>query len=819
MIAMLGLAVWIAGAWAAPRVAASLEEGTFLSELTSTADGRWVAMLEEGSDEIRLLDTWSWETSAFTACATHRGVSMEEQGDAVRLWAGCEDGTVVALALDELGTLTAETPITVTDASLHGIVVTGQGLVVVTEHESGGNPVVHHVDLDSGEVDGPAGYPSTLGHGSFVDLVALVSGGMDYAIVSHGGDDLSKIDAGGGGSSSATTGITVASGMDLMTTEDGSVFLAGGPGGVLRFNLGDNSLSLVIDDEDGIQEADALSLSPGGDGMWVADLMAGAFVRYAYNSSTGYPGSEPELSVAMPTPDSGTLAPVSDMITVGDQVLATTEGGQLWVLTELPWVEIDALSTDVAGQGDLVSFAFTSDLAGSWSVRLGSTDDTDGSTLFSGEVEAGERVELELEVDDSFAEGSNALRVVVDGEAGAGHDVVYLSVDNPPGAITLTADDLSFGDGRIFVDIHALDDVDLSHFLVFVTVSPWSADDWQSCAGPGDTGDTGDTGAGGEGSAIPCGPPFDGADDLEFPLEILAWPGEAQTVEISPLTNDTTYHVGVRAVDLGGMEGPMSDVVTEVPRETYGAAELAQDEGGLAWCGTGAPMSGLAVLLGLFAVGLRRAGPAMGLLLLGAGLGVPAAHAGEDRQRVHGDLQVWAAKVEHSDANLGAVFGAEGTQFGIEWGPSWGRTVELDLGLGALVRSGSLVAADGEASGEVDALVAIPLSVGLTARLDVLPNQPVVPYVRAGIDSWFWRESWDESGQASSVQGLKRGHHQAVGLQLLLDIFDPARAARLDAVEGYVDSYLFVERRTQVMDVEGLSFGGELWLVGLKLSS
>jgi len=96
-----------------------------------------------------------------------------------------------------------------------------------------------------------------------------------------------------------------------------------------------------------------------------------------------------------------------------------------------------------------------------------------------------------------------------------------------------------------------------------------------------------------------------------------------------------------------------------------------------------------------------------------------------------------------------------------------------------------------------------------------LPEQPIVPFAGVGYDYWLWEETWTGGGEMS---GGKSGTHTTLGVNLLLDIFQPSRASRLRAASGITDSYITIEWRNQVIGNDsGLSFSGDAVLFGLKL--
>ena len=103
-------------------------------------------------------------------------------------------------------------------------------------------------------------------------------------------------------------------------------------------------------------------------------------------------------------------------------------------------------------------------------------------------------------------------------------------------------------------------------------------------------------------------------------------------------------------------------------------------------------------------------------------------------------------------------------------------------------------------------------------RLDVFREQPVVPYAGAGVTWSLFREK--ESSDADVVVGDKGGWYYAAGLELLLDRFEPARAADLDISRGINDTYITFEYRHQILTEVGetslLDFTADTVSLGLK---
>jgi hypothetical protein len=151
------------------------------------------------------------------------------------------------------------------------------------------------------------------------------------------------------------------------------------------------------------------------------------------------------------------------------------------------------------------------------------------------------------------------------------------------------------------------------------------------------------------------------------------------------------------------------------------------------------------------------------------------------------------------------------------------RVLQVDAGLGALRKAGTMVTSDGLAGSEEAKLTLVPLSLGVTARLDLIDGQPIVPYGAVALDYWLWREregSIDPTNpfDLEAIGGGKPGYHYALGVNLLLDWLDPRGASEAGAVWDVDDTYLSVEwRRDSMFSTEGLSFAGNTLTVGVKV--
>ena len=80
------------------------------------------------------------------------------------------------------------------------------------------------------------------------------------------------------------------------------------------------------------------------------------------------------------------------------------------------------------------------------------------------------------------------------------------------------------------------------------------------------------------------------------------------SVELYPLENQVEYFVAVRAIDQAGTQGPMSNVVSALPKPSYGVSELSGETGGFAGCAsTGERMMGWMMLVTLGVLARRKA--------------------------------------------------------------------------------------------------------------------------------------------------------------------------------------------------------------------
>jgi hypothetical protein len=155
-------------------------------------------------------------------------------------------------------------------------------------------------------------------------------------------------------------------------------------------------------------------------------------------------------------------------------------------------------------------------------------------------------------------------------------------------------------------------------------------------------------------------------------------------------------------------------------------------------------------------------------------------------------------------------------------------TAAVGLGVGYFSATGHNLLEDpvGGVSADTSKLKLIPISLSGVYRFDVLFERykvPLVPYGKLGLDyvMWFITNGNGETPHAGGGvgRGGTLGWHAAVGLQLVLDFFEPDTARQLDTETGVNHTHLFVELGH--WNVSGFGQSGKLhvgdttWMTGL----
>ena len=584
------LAALVAGtALAAPAgQAGTLEGATLPSEIAISDDGRYLAVSEEDGSGLAVWDTWSLSSGPVFAATCLPAVAVEFTSNlvaAARFYVACERGEVYYVEVDGSGvslSLTVSAPI-----ELNG----GLGDVISLAWASG-DDYIHALVLDSGlmslhrisiaqDTALAVVAPQVVG-GTPVGL-AIGSSGTPVVVARTDGY-LSWFDRSGDSYSSSTANILVSF------------------GGVLSSVAVSSDYGLVFITDSGQSTRWSMPLSAPGQSTALVSDLAGAEVvalsaedgeLFAYTAGTS---TDVEVYDA-----AGSLEQSIDLVdssatsivvsgAVSPIAYAAASDGSIRVLSDLPFIDLLTASPTLVGGGDPFTLSFSANRDGAWDVRIGGDGVVgSGSSLASGDLLAGEVTSVGLDGGDLTAEGSNRLYVFVTGTSGTGVDSTQVTLDQPPGPIDGLA--VLPGDSRLVVDWTAGDESDLDHFTVYLSDQPFAADD----------------------AVLPSFVTDSVDGTISYPLSVTAGEvGAGHSIEITGLSNSSTYYVAVRAVDAGGLLGPVSEVVSATPEATCGAAECAGDNygcscsGGSSLVGPVRPAQWLAVLVLLGVLQRRR---------------------------------------------------------------------------------------------------------------------------------------------------------------------------------------------------------------------
>jgi len=791
--------VWMlsAAAGAVPdRVATSLSVGTQVVDVVASEDRSTVAFLS-GAGAVSLMDLGTWDLRTVAPCSGVGGIARAP-GEPSRFWAGCDDGSIQWFEMGDEGPEVGAEAIELAESAILGLTSNDTLVFALADNPVGeGNPQVHAYNVDTATVL-TGGYPSTLSYGSVEDMEA----NNNFVLLSHGGANFTKVASGGGGATRQQGAPGASKTSDIETIGASRVFVAGGASGVLEFQTGPNILSLFLTEAGGVSSASAIAANEDDEWFAIADDETEQLLIVEMDAGSGTPSSVQLATVDVASADDA----IRELDHVSGYLFGGTDGGAVHIFTDKPWVDAGAATPTAALNGETVSVTFTSDQAGTWEARLGASSNGGGSLIADGTVAADNETTATFEVDGAFKEGDNTIRIVVENEAGErGHDSTSVSVDNPPTKVQLRPRDVGFGDRRVEIQINGITDEDLSHYVIYVTAEPFSSEDYPT-EGPAFVGVEGD----GSGA------------DMKLPRRVNMEPGKDKTISIESLTNGATYYMAIRAYDQAGQESAMSNVVDETPRETFGVSDLVDEKGGYSCSTTGTSSLGLLALLGGLLAGARRSG--MAVALVGVSLISQPALADVDSEwpqkgQKFSDFVGRTFEARYGDQTfddpvMDQVFGDSHRIFWLEYGMTLFELTEFTVASGLYKDPGHRIDAAGNQSADDDTMQAVPFSVDATFRLDVLPEQPIVPFAGFGYDYWLWEESWN-GGEKS---GGKSGTHTSMGVNVLLDIFQPGRASRLEASSGITDSYISIEWRKQSVGTgSGLSFSGEAVMIGLKL--
>lgn len=520
--------------------------------------GDTVAILGTG---FTLLDLATWSTTAVSVCSSGgdpvglaAGTGTASDGTTSdSFWVGCGDGTIERIDVTDGSPSRSSDVIEATTTAITSLEYDGTWLYVLSTGTSG---LADVTAISPDDLTTASGYPTTLSYDTVND--SLLLNGSIYVL--NGNDHVSRITTSGGGVilSTQTTGANY---LTATPSDAGMVYLTDSNGGdIWSFDTGSNGFSLLVSDAGDATTALCLDETAG----WAA-ISADTDLAF-YDFTSGSFGSESSRIASVGALDR--LLAVND----GALGLSTDDSVVDWV-TAAPWVEITS-APSTAGT-DPVDLSFTSDVGGDWTLSLGDTL-TDAVAIDTGTISAGETATVSTTVDSTWIEGRNRLWVTVDDGVNIGHDATDVTVDTPPPQPSIT---IGFGESSINVQIAADDTEDLDHYDVYLSDVAFTADEYA-------TG----------------GPAFDDGN-VEAPVTLTATPGVSTSYTFYPLENGTLYYAAVRAVDAGGQEGPMSQVLSATPTYTYSASELRGDEGGFGCSTSGAGRPGNTVPISLLVSG------------------------------------------------------------------------------------------------------------------------------------------------------------------------------------------------------------------------
>ncbi|MCX5859137.1 MAG: MXAN_2562 family outer membrane beta-barrel protein [Proteobacteria bacterium] len=119
-------------------------------------------------------------------------------------------------------------------------------------------------------------------------------------------------------------------------------------------------------------------------------------------------------------------------------------------------------------------------------------------------------------------------------------------------------------------------------------------------------------------------------------------------------------------------------------------------------------------------------------------------------------------------------------------------------------------------SGESIEFQIAPIGLNLTYRLMYFKNQFLVPFGRAGLDIYLFRERKEGD---TTISGYRTGYHYAFGGAFLLDWLSPESGVNLDLEWGINNTYLIFEYRySHINDFNkkhDFDFSTETWFGGI----
>ena len=780
-------------------------------------------------DQASVVNIDSWMVESFAPCSVTAATVRGSSSDLPELWVGCDTGKLSVYIWDgQTWSGDGDSLIDVGDGAIRGFVDDGESTVfAIMEPSDEGVLEVFFIDAVSIEVSNSLGliYPDYVDH----------TVGTNRFIIAHDGYKMSTFNLVGSLGNYTTTAFPLDA-VDLAPDTVDGAYVLDGDGTIWQFepdvSLGTQLVPVwTADDNIGaigayLAGSEAWFMTADGSSVSVYDIASGVIDTNEVLASFDYPKDVVQIQ----TYEHG-------------YHFAGTEDGLLTVLSARPWVsdvsvtfamdeEPEEEDTDTGMEGKKVtepistgvlSVSFASDVTGTYVVAVGGHWSEQGTTIDEGELASvgQQSMSIPVDTDDTFwTDGEYPIYVYLTADGFTGHGRDSIPLESAPGEVMLDSSNIGFDDGALILSFTELSDTDIDYYSVYISVNEFSSAEYPS-----------------------GGPDFDGEDAVSTPYVVSATEASGQIVQrIEPLTNDVTYYVAVRAMDKSGLEGPMSNVVSERPRPSFNAVDLSGDPGGFSCSSVGTMALGWSGLFAGLLIVVRRKRSSIALLMsLGVGAVLALPQKAEAKEPRGDDTPQWGqfearygpvwledqriTEIYSGSFDADNAFNHVGQTLQFEAGPQFFRVVELDFGVGNYRKADLMQDETGSESTQKTVLNWIPLSVGVTGRLHFVDEQLLVPYVSYGRDWIVWSEKTEVSeGVMEGVSGVKYGWHWAAGLSIMLDIFDFSRASLLEATYGINDTYLTIEYREQTIDKgsqvsdgqDQLSFSGRMVTAGLK---
>lgn len=522
----------------------------------------------------------------------------------------------------------------------------------------------------------------------------------------------------------------------------------------------------VINPIGGAGEADyAAVVSQNGTLEWL---------DFADRTSSGKIAPKASLATAVSAPADGVLfSSKSD----GYLYLADRAATRLRVLTENPAIAITSAPQPASfSAAQEVTFAFQSDLSGAYNVQLnGYTAKSpaiisgEGTQVQKGQAAAHIPVTVTVPANTVWVEGVNTLTIFVESGGRVGRNRVSVEYIPPPKPVEHFS--LAFGNQKIFVRWRSLASDFTDHYNLYVGGSPAEL-----------------------ATAAPIQVTHPGANrSLQYILQ--------------PLANGTEVFVQISAVNQRGMEGPRSEIKSEIPEETVGLLERFHEEGG---CGTaGGPSLAFGLCAAAAALWLRRRRGAvlMAAALLGWGGLAEAASATASPREFSTDVY-YSFWIPHN-RNTDAFFGGWGNSL-VTARFGWFPVADLNLGLesGFLYKSEPMRGAvSNRPAGEAIDLFYVPILYSVQYRLHALPP----PFLTSALEVAFGSHYYSIEQSNGRKRGLKYTLRPAATLYLNLSGLS-REIDQLDELYG-INRFLFSLRLayqhqfSQGVDLSAFEFG------------